>query len=151
MNRWLKTCAFFALGAAGAVAAHHTDVQHEITGAWIAETMPGRDATAGFLVLENPDHERDALLAVECDFATTELHEMAMQGETMQMRRVQKIELPPGGKVELKPGGLHLMFFDVKRPLRAGETVRLRLRFERAAPVDLEVPIKAREGSKRGS
>jgi periplasmic copper chaperone A len=36
------------------------------------------------------------------------------------------------GTFELKPGGAHLMFVDVRKPFAEGETVPVTLRFERA-------------------
>ena len=34
-----------------------------------------------------------------------EIHEMAMEGNVMRMRPIRMLDLPPGGTVELKPGG----------------------------------------------
>jgi copper(I)-binding protein len=52
-----------------------------------------------------------------------ELHQMAMEGQTMRMRAVDAIELPAGQAVNLASGGYHVMLFDLKRQLKEGETV----------------------------
>jgi copper(I)-binding protein len=79
----------------------------------------------------------------------TEIHEMAMDGNVMKMRAITMLELPAGRPVQLKPGGYHMMLMDLKRPLAAGEKVRVELRLETrdkrliTQPVDVEVRAQA--------
>ena len=73
-----------------------------------------------------------------------ELHTMAMQGDVMQMRQLDKVDLPAGQKVELKPGGLHVMFIGLKQPLTVGSKVPVTLRFERAGEVKIEMAVMSR-------
>ena len=56
-----------------------------------------------------------------------EVHEMKMEGSTMKMREVDKVELPAGKSVKLAPGGYHLMLLELKKPLPAGAAVPLTL------------------------
>ena len=59
----------------------------------------------------------------------------------MQMSPVPNIPVPANGKVELKPGGFHLMLIGLTRPLKIGDKVQLTLNFEKAGkiPVTAEV------------
>jgi copper(I)-binding protein len=59
------------------------------------------------------------------------------------MRQVKDIPLPVGSAVELKPGGLHLMFMNIKAPLTAGETVPVKLKFAKAGEVEVKMPVNA--------
>lgn len=128
------------------LAVHHGDEKPRIQNAWVREVLPGQDITAAFLLIENPDHEADSLTGVSCECAKTmEMHRMVKEGDKMKMEPVEKIEVPARGKVELKPGGLHLMLFGTK-PLRQGDKVRLRLRFTHAGEVVADVPVQAAEG-----
>ena len=68
---------------------------------------------------------------------------MAMQGDVMRMREVNAIDLPAGKTVELKPGGLHIMLVGLKAPLKAGERFAMKLRFEKAGEVTIDVPVEA--------
>jgi copper(I)-binding protein len=59
----------------------------------------------------------------------------------MRMRELKEIELPPGGSVEAKPGGRHIMFVGLLHPLAAGEKARGSLQFEHAGRVEVEFEV----------
>ena len=75
-----------------------------------------------------------------------ELHQMAMEGQTMRMRAVESIELPAGQTVNLASGGYHVMLFELQRQLKDGEQVPLTLTVVDAAGkrenIALTVPVK---------
>jgi hypothetical protein len=77
-----------------------------------------------------------------------EVHEMAVNNGVMTMRELASgLEIAPGARVELKPGGLHVMFMDLKAQLREGQPVRGTLVFEKAGTVEVNfavAPIGAR-------
>ena len=52
---------------------------------------------------------------------------MSMDGGVMKMRPLAEIELPASRTVSLKPGGNHIMLIDIKRELKVGERVPLKL------------------------
>ena len=105
-------------------------------------TVAGQPGGA-FLKLENGGAD-DKLLSASTEIATgAELHSMAMEGDVMRMRQVDAIALPSGKTVELKPGGLHLMLFGLKAPLKSGDKFPLTLRFEKAGEVTVTVNVEA--------
>lgn len=68
------------------------------------------------------------LMAVDSPLAgKAELHNMNLDGGVMRMRALERIELPAGKTVKLAPGGLHVMLFDIKQPLKEGDKVALTL------------------------
>jgi copper(I)-binding protein len=106
-------------------------------------TAAGQVAGGGFLKLVNQG-AADRLLSVSADVSkSVELHTMSMEGDVMRMRQVDPIDLPAGQTVELKPGGLHIMFIGLKAPLKQGDTFPATLRFEKAGEVKVEVKIQA--------
>lgn len=116
--------ALFALGIA--VAGTQTPAVLEVTGAWVREPVPGRPMTAAYAVIENRGTKAVEIVGAAADAAgTVEMHEMVRAGDVMRMAPVKGITVPGGGKVELKPGGLHLMLFALKRPLKDGDAVAL--------------------------
>jgi copper(I)-binding protein len=94
--------------------------------------------------IENKGSSADQLISASSPVSgEVQLHEMAMDGNVMKMRQVKDIAVPAGGSVELKPGGLHLMFMNIKAPLAAGETVPLKLKFAKAGEVEVKLPVNA--------
>ena len=61
---------------------------------------------------------------------SVQIHEMKMENDVMKMRPISRLDLPAGKSVELKPGGYHVMLMDLKQPLKKGESVPIKLRFE---------------------
>ena len=115
----------------------------KIEKAYTRSTVPGQMAAGGFMKIENKGAADQLISASSPVAAEVQLHEMAMDGNVMKMRQVKDIVVPSGGEVELKPGGLHLMFMNIKAPLTAGETVPVKLKFAKAGEVDLKLPINA--------
>jgi len=67
---------------------------------------------------------------------------MAMDGDVMRMREVDGIDVPPGQRVELKPGGMHIMFMGLKAPLKAGDSFPATLTFQKAGDVKVSVKVQ---------
>jgi hypothetical protein len=84
----------------------------------------------------------DRLVAVGSPAAErAEMHETKVQGGMATMHQVRAVEVKPGAKTELKPGGLHVMLVGLKGPLKEGGMVKLTLTFEKAGPIDIEALI----------
>lgn len=119
----------------------------DVQGAWVRATVPGQSGTGGFMSLRSPTAALQLVGFSTPVAGTAELHEMAMDGNVMRMRPVDGLDLPAGQTVELKPGGHHLMLMALKRPLTAGSTVPLVLRFKTPDGKLLEqkvaVPVRA--------
>jgi len=117
----------------------------EVTGAFTKAMLPGQPVGGGYFTVKNNGQADDMLVSVSSPAAgAVEMHEMAMQGEVMKMRKLEGgIAIPAGKSVELTPGGLHLMFMKVTEPFKAGGTVPVTLTFEKAGKVDLALPIEA--------
>lgn len=114
-----------------------------VSGMWVRETVPGRNVTAAYAVVENPGSADLQITGASAEVAgRVELHEMTRSGDMMKMSPVKTITVPAKGKVELKPGGLHIMLFDLKRPLKEGETVELTLTTDKGATVKAQAPVK---------
>jgi copper(I)-binding protein len=67
-----------------------------------------------------------------------------MDGNVMRMRELDKgLEIPPGATVTLKPGGLHIMFMELKAPFAKDTKVPVTLVFEKAGSIDVELLVQA--------
>ena len=114
-----------------------------IENAYTRATVPGQQVAAGFMKIDNKGAVDQLLSASSPAAGEVQLHEMSMEGNVMKMRQVKDIAVPAGGVVELKPGGLHLMFMNIKAPLTAGQTVPVKLKFAKAGEVEVKVLVNA--------
>lgn len=138
----MKTATVFAC-AALALASFAASAQVRVEGAWARPTVPGQQGGGGYLTLTSAVADR--LVGGSTPVAQRfELHTMSMQGDVMQMRQIDAIELPAGRKVELKPGGLHVMFIGITQPLKLGSKVPATLRFEKAGEMKVEFEVAQR-------
>ena len=65
----------------------------------------------------------------------------------MKMREVPGYDVPAKGSFELKPGGAHLMFMNLKAPLKEGDKVPVMLKFEKAGEVSAEFQVGGMGGN----
>ncbi|WP_119940283.1 copper chaperone PCu(A)C [Neorhizobium sp. NCHU2750] len=116
-----------------------------VDGAFVRAMLPGQPVGGGYLVISNSGSADDRLLSASSPSAgSVEIHEMSMQGQTMTMRKLSgSLDVPAGQKVELQPGGMHLMFMKVKTPFKLGDSVPLTLNFEKAGKLEVSLPVKA--------
>ncbi len=115
---------------------------------WSRETPRGAVVAGGYAKIENSGATSDRLIGASSEVSgRTELHEMATEGGIMKMRALPNgIEIPAGGKVELAPGGLHIMFFELKAPLEQGKHFKGTLIFEKAGTVPVEFAVEGMGG-----
>jgi periplasmic copper chaperone A len=132
-----------ALAAPSVLAADFTLKGLAIDHPYARSTPPGAMAGAAYLTIENKGAAPDKLVAAASAVAkVVEIHEMAMEGGVMKMRAVNAIEVKPGAKAELKPGGYHIMLMGLTQPLKAGAAFPLTLVFEKAGKVEVSVRVE---------
>ena len=92
--------------------------------AWSRATPKGADVGAGYLTIHNNGATPDKLTGGSADFAAVEIHEMKTENGVMKMRELKDgLNIPAHGTVRLAPGGYHIMFTHLTKPLVKGETV----------------------------
>ncbi len=113
---------------------------------WSRATPGGAKVGGGYLVIENTGTSADRLVSVTAPSIAgkTEIHEMAVTNGVMTMRPLDSgIEIAPGAKVEFKPGGYHIMFMELKQPLKQDARIKGTLTFEKAGTVEVEFKVEA--------
>ena len=137
---------------AGQAVAHHHHAQAgsetkagtvAINTPWARATPAGATVGAGYLKISNSGDKPDVLLGGSSDFADRfEVHEVTHKDGVASMSKLAEgLTIPAKGSVELKPGGLHLMLIGLKRPLKAGEPVKLTLNFKNAGAVTVDFAV----------
>jgi periplasmic copper chaperone A len=148
-TRAAAIAAIFALGLAAfgpTVFAHGFKVGDlEIGHPWTRATPPSAKVAGGFLTITNNGKTEDRLVSASfVGSATTEVHEMAHANGVMTMRELPNgIVIKPGEKIELRPGGFHLMFMNLKGDLKQDDKIKGALVFEKAGRVEVEFKVES--------
>jgi hypothetical protein len=126
-NAWARKAPAMAMGGGGAPGA----------------PAAGMGNGAVYVTIENYGGTPDALLSAATDAAgAVELHETINEGGVMRMRPLPKFPLSGGAKLEMKPGGHHIMLLGLTRDLKPGDTVKVTLTFEKAGRMTIEAPVR---------
>lgn len=131
----------------------------KVEGAWV-RLVPGK-TTAAYMAIANPTAKAIKIVGFSCGLASkTELHQTefvdpndhmgmdhsqmpGMEGMEMTgMKAVGQIAIPAKGKLELKPGGYHLMLIDLKQILKIGQKVRIVLKLEGGGSLSVDAVVK---------
>ncbi|MFI5020019.1 MAG: copper chaperone PCu(A)C [Dongiales bacterium] len=110
--------------------------------AWARATTSAAATGVVYLSLADTGPAADRLVGVATPVAAhADMHIMVMEGNVMQMRPVDAVDVKPGERIQFKPSGLHIMLTDLKQKLTRGERFPVTLDFEKAGKVDVEVLV----------
>ena len=128
----------------GLLATHaHATKELLIHGAWIREAPPNAMALAGYLTIENSSNtERSLTVATSPVFGWIELHRTVRDGDVAKMVPQNAIDIPAGGRIELKPGDYHLMLMQPSRALQEGDQIPITLEFKNGETQTIGFPVK---------
>lgn len=103
---------------------------------------------AVYLTVVNRSWTGDRLIHVETEAArAAETHESVEENGVVHMvARPEGFEVPAGGKLELAPGGKHIMLIEPKELQPAAGTIALTLHFEGAGAIEVQAAVTAMEG-----
>ena len=112
--------------------------------AWIRLVPGGMPMHAGFARIDNPCNVAFTITGVSSDsYDSASLHESTLVNGISRMRELPRMVLPAHGGVELKPGGMHLMLMDPKKPLKAGDRVVLRFKIGKGNSINGDFVVRA--------
>ncbi len=139
--RLVKRVLMLALATAIPLSAVAADL--DVKDVWSRAMPPVSKVGAAYLQIENSGEKAPRLSGASSDVAgRVEMHTHKMDGGMMSMEQVEHIDVPPGETVIFKPHGLHLMLFDLKRTLVAGEKFSVELEFADGTRVKTEAEIR---------
>ena len=124
MNKpWIAVLAGGLLSLS-AVAEQHTAL--ELSNAWVRALPPAQTRTAAYLTLANPGAAAVSVVGASADLADkVEIHTTREIDGYMRMEQLQGLTVAAGQRVQLAPGGTHLMLLGLARMPAPGDSVRL--------------------------
>jgi copper(I)-binding protein len=110
--------------------------------AWATPAGQGQIMAAAYISLRNRGKTPQILLGASTKVAAeVQMHSSEIKNGIARMRRIERLAVPARGELKLTPGGPHLMLMGLNRPLKAGDTITVHLRFEDGAILDVPVPV----------
>jgi hypothetical protein len=114
-----------------------------VVDAYVRAPAPNAPATGAFMVLKNSGATERKLVKAESPAArVVELHDHIDEGGVKKMRPVPAIAIAARGEAVLKPGSLHVMLIDMKKPLAEGDSVSITLGFDDGSSKRIDAPVR---------
>lgn len=129
---------FAALGASAAGADIH------IHDSWVRAAPPNAKVLAAYLEIENNGKKPRILTNVSSPiFKQVGIHQSVMHENMAHMEHLKELTIPPHASVMLKPGGLHFMLTDTKKPLHIGDQVPMTLTFSDGGKIAFTAKVRS--------
>ena len=127
------------LAATMAVAQARAQAGPTASEAWVAEPAAGATTADAYAVIENPSMYEVFVVSVTTDAAgAAEI----VEGPADAAKTVKELSVPAYGRAELKPGAVRIRLKDLKKPLKAGDTVPLTLTTDGGAAIKVSAEVR---------
>jgi copper(I)-binding protein len=114
---------------------------------WSRPTDALAKTGAAYLTITNTGDTPDRLVSVATDAAdSAELHRTVNDKGMLRMQPMDALDLPAKSTVTAVPGQVHIMLVNLKAPLELGHAYPMRLTFEKAGSVTVQVSVE-RQGA----
>lgn len=107
-------------------------------------TPPNAKNSAAFMKIENKSSNDIELLSASSNISkVTEIHTHIEENGMRKMIQIPSIKIPANSSVELKPGGLHIMFLGIQNQINENSNIDLNLTFSDGKTYELtKIPVK---------
>ena len=109
---------------------------------WVKLPAAGETGAMAFVAIENPTMYEIYVVSATADAAgKVELRDGAQSGDA-RLKPVEFISVPAYGRVDMEPGGPHLLLRDLKRPLKEGDKVGLTIATDNAGALEVTALVR---------
>ncbi|HEY4076761.1 MAG TPA: copper chaperone PCu(A)C [Rhizomicrobium sp.] len=138
--KWLSLAILLAT-AAGAEAA-----PFEVTDAWF-RALPGKLPAGGYFTADNRTGREITITGARADACgMLMIHQSSSKGGMSSMDMVDKVAVPPGGRVSFAPGGYHLMCTDPTPKMKIGTKVPVLFSLSDGSTVAVAFQVRGASG-----
>jgi len=142
MMRRLLLPAMLLLAACGQQGTPEID----LVGAWARPTV-GQVPGAVYVTIDNKGSSDDRLTGAFTDHAAMAMvHQNEVVNGVARMRMAGEINIPAGERIEMTPGGTHIMLEGLRAPLKTGDDFDLVLKFRNSGDKTVKVKVVKPEG-----
>ncbi|MBP3675492.1 MAG: copper chaperone PCu(A)C [Campylobacter sp.] len=127
-----------------AVAAFALQAEVLLVDPYAKATPPNAKNSAAFMKIENKSSNDIELLSASSNISkVTEIHTHIEENGMKKMIQIPSIKIPANSSVELKPGGLHIMFLGIQNQINENSNIDLNLTFSNGKTYELnQIPVK---------
>ena len=123
--------------------AYADDATLLIENAWVAEAPPVSRVMVAYMTINNSGADSIEIVHAESElYSSIEFHETIHEDGMARMVRHGSLIIPANGTLELKQGGPHMMLFNPTKPLKAGDTISIKLMTKDNITKTISVPVK---------
>ncbi len=109
---------------------------------WVKLPAAGETAAMAFVAIENPTMYEIYVTSATADAAgKVELRDGGQSGDA-RLKPVEFISAPAYGRVDMEPGGPHLLLLDLKRPLKEGDKIGLTIVTDNAGSLEVTAVVR---------
>jgi len=142
MTRNLLLSATLLLAACGQQGAPDITLEK----AWARPTV-GQAPGAVYVTIDNKGSSPDLLTGAFTDHAAMAMvHQNEVVNGIARMRMAGEINIPANDRVEMVPGGTHIMLEGLRAPLKTGDRFNLVLKFKQSGDKTVDVTVADAEG-----
>ncbi len=117
---------------------------------WSVPPVAGLNIGVAYVSMVNQYAEPVTLTHITGDVSETiELHTHLLVKDIMQMRQLNELVIEPNQDVTFKPGGLHLMLINLKKPLDVGDSFPVTFHFKDREPVTTTITVRSRDNTEK--
>ena len=96
--------------------------------AWISEAPPVSRVMVAYMTLKNTGTKDIEIISAESElYSSIEFHETIHEDGMARMVSYDSLKIAANRTLELKRGGAHLMLFNPRKRLKAGDSVNIKL------------------------
>jgi len=113
--------------------------------AWARKSMSSNNNSAAYMSINNKTDKDIVIIgASSIEVANNvELHNSFVDEKGIsRMTHVDKIVVPAKSAIELKPGSLHIMLFDLRKSLNSGDKFLIELKVDGSDPLTVETTVE---------
>jgi copper(I)-binding protein len=116
-----------------------------ITDSWARKSMSPNNNSAAYMKISNPTDKDVVIIGASASEVANnvELHKSFVDEKGVsRMTSIDKIVVPAKTDIELAPGAIHIMLFDLKKSLNTGDKFNIEVKLEGRRPLVVQTEVK---------